>query len=312
MTQRIAGIDVSKDALDVCVFASEEPRRFDNDATGRKRLIRWLRRHKAGVVGLEPSGGYERAVVKALIGAGFDVRFADARRVRLLAQAHNAGAKTDAIDARFIARFIAETGGRVIRLDPAREALADLMAGRRNLIEAAQRLAQQAAAIDHPSARRSLERQVKKLTAEAKAMEATALAHVRSHAELAAAAEILMSAPGVGAIVAATMLAELPELGALSGKQAARLAGLAPYVRESGKWSGRATCGGGRVVPRNLLYLAAMAAKRKCRRANAFFERLVAAGKPKMVALVALMRKLLTALNAMLRDQRPWIADAPA
>jgi transposase len=232
--------------------------------------------------------------------------------VRLLAQAHNAPAKTDPIDARFIARFIAETGGRKITLDPAREALGELMAARRNLIAAAQRLAQQAEALDHAPARRALERQVKKLTAEAKVMEAAALAHVRAHGDLAAAARLLMSAPGVGPIVAATLLAEMPELGALTGKQAARLAGLAPFVRESGQWKGRATCGGGRLVPRNLLYLAAMAAKRKCRTAGAFFDRLVAAGKPKMVALTALMRKLITALNAMMRDQKPWITNGAA
>lgn len=240
------------------------------------------------------------------------MRFADARRVRLLAQAYNAGAKTDAIDARFIARFIAETGGRPIRLDPAREALAELMAARRHFIEAAQRLTQQAEAAAHAPARRAIERQVKKLMAEAKAMESSALAHVRAHGELAAALRLLMSAPGVGPIVAATLLAEMPELGALSGKQAARLAGLAPFVRESGQWKGRAAIGGGRRIPRNLLYLAAMAAKRTCRLAGAFFERLVAAGKPKMVALTALMRKLIVALNAVLRDQKPWTVDAPA
>jgi len=312
MTQDIAGIDVAKRSLDVCLLLGGEPRRFDNDTQGRKRLIRWLRRQRTRIVGLEPSGGYERAIIKALLAAGFDVRFADARRVRLLAQAHNAPAKTDAIDARFIARFIAETGGRAVRLDAAREALAELMAGRRNLIDVAQRLSQQAQSIDHATARRALARQAQKALTEAKMLEAAALAHVRSHADLAAAARLLMTAPGVGAIVAATLLAEMPELGALSGKQAARLAGLAPYVRESGAWKGRAACGGGRVVPRNLLYLAAMAAKRKCGAERAFFDRMVAAGKPKMVALVALMRKLLTALNAMLRDQTPWIAHAPA
>lgn len=312
MTHHIAGIDVSKLTLDVCLLEGGEPRRFDNDATGRKRLVRWLRRHKTGVVGLEPSGGYERSIVKALIGAGFDVRFADARRVRLLAEAHNAPAKTDAIDARFIARFIAETGGRAIKLDPDREALAELMAARRNLIDAAQRLAQQAEMIDLPSARRALERQIRRLRAEADALKAAALAHVRAHANLAADARILMSAPGVAGIVAASMLAEMPELGALTGKQAARLAGLAPYVRESGQWKGRAAIGGGRVVPRNLLYLAAMAAKRTCPVLRAFFDRLVAAGKSKMVALVAVMRKLLTALNAMLRDRKSWLVQVPA
>jgi len=310
MTQKIAGIDVSKHSLDACLLASGELVRFGNDAQGRKRLLRWLRRRGAEIVGLEPSGGYERAIVKALAGAGFDVRFADARRVRLLAQAHNAGAKTDAIDARFIARFIAETGGRKIHLDPARDVLAELMSARRNFIEAAQRLTQQAETLEHASARRAIERQVRRLMAEAKTMEAAALAHARAHTALAASLRLLMSAPGVGPIVAATLLAEMPELGALNGKQAARLAGLAPFVRESGQWKGCAAIGGGRRIPRNLLYLAAMAAKRTCAPARSLFERLVAAGKPKMVALTALMRKLITALNAMMRDQKPWTPNA--
>jgi transposase len=312
MTQNIAGIDVSKHALDVCILESGELRRFDNDAAGRKRLVRWLRRHGAKIVGLEPSGGYEKAIIKALIAAAFDVRFADARRVRLLAEAHNAPAKTDRIDAHFIARFIAETGGRKIDPDPAREALAQLMAARRNLIDAAQRLTQQAEMLDQPSARRAIERQCKKLHAEAQALKAAAIAHVRAHANLLADSKIMKSAPGVADIVAVSMLAEMPELGALTGKQAARLAGLAPYVRESGQWKGRAAIGGGRHVPRKLLYLAAMAAKRKCPVLRAFFNRLVAAGKPKMVALVAVMRKLLTALNAMLRDRKSWTVHVPA
>ena len=306
MTQEIAGCDVSKHALDVAMLDSGEAARFDNDAAGLKRLLSWLRRRGVAVVGLEPSGGYERGAVKALLAAGFDVRFADARRVRRLAEAHNAPAKTDTIDARFIARFIAETGGRAIVLDPARESLRELMAARRNLIEAAVRLQQQAAGIEAPPARRALERQVKRLQAEAKAMEAAALAHVRDNQTLVREARLLMSAPGVGPIVAATLLAEMPELGRLNGKQAARLAGLAPYVRESGQWKGRATIGGGRKPVRNLIYLAAMAAKRHCSAARLFFDRLIAAGKPKMVALTALMRKLVTALNAILRDQKPW------
>lgn len=306
MTQTIAGCDVSKHNLDIALWGEAAAARFGNDAQGLKRLIAWLRRRNATIVGLEPSGGYEKGAVKALIGAGFDVRFADARRVRLLADAHNAAAKTDRIDAAFIARFIAETGGRRIVREPAREKLRDLMAARRALIEAATRLRQQAAMREDATARRALEAQARELARQAKALAAAALLHLRATPALAHAAALLQSAPGVGPIVAASLLADMPELGTLSGKQAARLAGLAPYVRESGKWKGRAACGGGRAAPRSLLYLAAMTAKRTNPAARAGFDRLVAAGKPKMVALVALMRKLLTALNAILRDQKPW------
>lgn len=310
--EAIAGCDISKHSLDLALHGSATHERFDNDAQGIKRLIAWLGRCRARIVGLEPSGGYEKAVMKALLEAGFDVRFADARRVRLLAQAHNAGAKTDAIDAAFIARFIAETGGRAISRCPARETLGDMLQARRALIEAARRLSQQSETVDAAPARKALAKQAEKLYAEAKLLERAALAHVRAHAELAHLMRLLMTAPGVGPLVAATLIAEMAELGALTGKQIARLAGLAPYVRESGQWKGRAACGGGRVVPRNLLYLAAMAARRHDPGARAYFERLVAAGKPKMVALVALMRKLLTALNAMIRDQKPWTPHAPA
>jgi transposase len=312
ITGIIAGIDVSKHSLDAAVQGGGAGERFDNDCKGRKRLVAWLKRQRVEVVGLEPSGGYEKAAIAALAAAGFEVRFADARRVRLLAEAHNAGAKTDAIDALFIARFIAETGGRKIELDPVREALADMVKARRDLGEAARRLSQQAEALTHKGARRALEKQAEGLRTAAKAMEQAAAAYVRDHSALTNDAQIMQTAPGVGAIVAASMLADMPELGRLTGKQAARLAGLAPYIRESGAWKGRAACGGGRMAPRNILYMAAMAAKRKDPSLKAFFDRLVAAGKPKMVALVALMRKLLTALNAMLRDQKPWISEANA
>lgn len=308
----IAGCDISKHSLDLALAGAGACERFDNDARGIRRLIAWLRRHGARTIGLEPSGGYEKAVVKALLEAGFDVRFADARRVRLLAQAHNAGAKTDAIDAAFIARFIAETGGRAIARCPAREVLGDMLQARRALIESARRLSQQSETVDAAPARKALAKHAAALCAEAKRLEQAALAHVRAHAELARLMRLLMTAPGVGTIVAATLISEMAELGALSGKQIARLAGLAPYVRESGQWKGRAACGGGRTIPRNLLYLAAMAARRYDPGARAYFERLVAAGKPRMVALVALMRKLLTALNAMIRDQKSWAPSAPA
>ena len=121
---------------------------------------------------------------------------------------------------------------------------------------------------------------------------------------------LLQSAPGVGPIVAAGLLADMPELGRISRKAIAKLAGLAPYIRESGAWRGKAVCSGGRSRPRQLLYLAAMSARRASPTIKAFFERLTANGKPKMVALTACMRKLLTALNAMIRDGQAWRFNA--
>ncbi|MFO0430367.1 MAG: transposase, partial [Hyphomonadaceae bacterium] len=155
-------------------------------------------------------------------------------------------------------------------------------------------------------AKRALTRQLRKLKAEICTLDLAAQKHVAAHAHLAEASRRLQTAPGVGPIVAMTLLGELPELGSLNSKQIARLVGLAPFIRESGQWKGRAHCSGGRMRPRNILYLAAMAAKRCHKPSKAFFDRLVSNAKPKMVALNALMRKLITQLNAMMRDQTDW------
>ena len=311
VSAQIVGVDVSKAWLDVAAFGKSGCVRFANDKGGFKRLMAWLKTLGPSiVVGLEPSGGYERAIVRALIAAGLDVRFADARRVRLLAQAHNASAKTDRIDAGFIARFIAETGGRQLALDPVRDAVADRLTARRALRDAAQRLDQQAESFEDPKLQQRLFEESARLKAQAEALQEEALELLDADPHLAASAELLQSAPGVGALTAATLLAELPELGRLNGKQIARLVGLAPFTRESGQWKGRAVCQGGRTVPRCALFMAAMAAKRsKSGPFKAFFDNLVSKGKPKLVALVAIMRKLLVTLNAMLRDNKPF---APA
>ena len=292
------GVDVSKDALDVAVLGEARVERFANDKAGRARLLRKLKAIPGAVVGMEPSGGHERALATVLIDAGVDVRFADPARVRHLAHAHNAPAKTDAIDARFIARFIAETGGRPIRRDRPRERLADLLAARRALGEHRQALVQRVSLMDKGKARAALERAAREA--------------VLTDDRLKADFRRLQTVPGIGPLVAMTLIAELPELGELGPKQIARLAGLAPFVRESGAWKGRAACIGGRTVPRLLLYMAAMAAIRAEGILKAFFERLVANGKPRMVALVAVMRKLATIANALIRDKSDWRTNAIA
>jgi transposase len=303
----IVGVDVSKDTLDVNVFGEEQVTRFSNDKGGCAKLATWLKKQKKRVVvGLEPSGGYERPLIKALLDKGIEARFADAGRVRHLACAFGAPAKTDPIDSRFVARFIAEVGGRVITRDSLREGLAELLSARRDLIEEAERLTQKAARLDKGSARTALEKNARLARSEAQALEREALALVKAHAQLKALFRRLQTAPGVGPIVAMTLIAELPELGVLTGKEAVRLTGLAPFIRKSGKWEGCAKIAGGRAVPRKVLYMAAMAAKVCDPTLKAFFDQLVARGKLKKVALVAVMRKLLNALNAIVRDGTEW------
>lgn len=303
----IVGVDVSKDSLDVNAFGEERVTRFSNDKTGRAKLLAWLKAQtKRVVVGMEPSGGYERPLVNDLLDEGIEARFADAGRVRHLARAYGAPAKTDSIDARFIARFIAEVGGRIITRDKQRDCLAKLLAVRSALIETADGLTQRAALLDKDRARAALEKSARAARSEAKALEHEALKLVRLDPGLKALFRRLQTAPGIGPIVAMTLIAEMPELGSLRGKEIARLAGLAPFIQKSGKWEGCAKIGGGRATPRKMLYMAGMAAK-KCDPAfKAFFDQLVARGKLKIVALVAVMRKLLNALNAMVRDGTDW------
>jgi transposase len=302
----IVGVDVSKASLDAHQLGAPRTERFANTANGRRRLLAWLQRLEAPVVGLEPSGGYERALLRDLLAAGIEARFADPRRVRKMAEAYNAPAKTDAIDARFIARFIKETGGTAIVRDPDREQLRDLLNTRTNLIETAQAQHQRASMLDPGAARQALLQLARAGEAKAKTLLAEASALVRRKPALRNLVRLAQTIPGIGPLVAMTWLAQMPELGQCSGKKIAKLAGLAPFIRQSGEWKGRAFCAGGRPNPRRLMYLAAMAAKRSSPPFKAAFDRLVASGKPKMVALVAIMRRLATILNAVIRDQTPW------
>jgi transposase len=308
MTQQspIVGIDIAQASLDLFMPGQPRTMRFTNTPHGRASLLARLGPLNAPIIGLEPSGGYQAALLRDLLEHGFDARFADARRVRARATAHNAPAKTDAIDARFIARFIAETGGQKIECDPILEQLADILAARRTLLEQAQRLTQSAQARPPGRPRQMREDHARTERASADDLEQDARALLDQHPELARRAALLQTVPGVGPLVAMTLLAEVPELGRRSGKQIARLVGLAPFLRQSGATQAKATCQAGRAVPRQLLYLAAMAAKPSNPGFKDAFDRLAANGKPKMVALVAIMRKLATILNAILRDNTPW------
>lgn len=303
----VLGIDISKARFDVAAWQDPWTASFDNNKVGFKRFIKAAKEQFGTfIVGLEPTGGYERDLVEALLDEGIETCFADARRVRHFATAYNVSAKTDVIDARFIARFVGEVGGRVIVRHQEVETLADIMAARAFLVEQAVALEQKITSIREPNTKRMLERQLRKMRAEASALQALAISHVKTDDALAQKYRRLMTAPGVGPIVALTLLAEVPELGHLTNKQVARLIGVAPFTRESGQWKGRATCQGGRTRPRNMIFLAAMAAKRHNKASKAFVDRLLANAKPKMVAINALMRKIITHLNAMLANQSDW------
>ncbi len=305
MPQEFIGIDVGGRTLEIGGLDGVKSWQAANDAEGWASLAqRW--RGCRVVVGIEPSGGYEAGVVRALVEAGVDVRWAEPSRVRALAKALGAPAKTDAIDAAMIARYVATAGGRPVTLDAQRQDLRDLLAARLAALETADRLIDQARQLAPGAPRQALERLAATADQEAKALTQDLLQTLRNNPRLAPAWRLLQTAPGVGPLVAAQLIADMPELGRVSGKAIAKLAGLAPFIRQSGQWRGKATCSGGRTRPRRSLYLAAMASLRARHGLRPVYDHLVANGKPRMVALVACMRRLLVALNAMIAQQSPW------
>jgi len=305
------GIDVSKARLDVAantpaLAAFSVPR----DGEGLAALVDRLKPLAPERIALEATGGFETVVAAALAGAGLPVVVVDPAQVRAFARALGKRAKTDEIDAAVIARFAEATRPPVRPLsDGETQALADLVARRRQIVAMigaeTQRLARASA-----RTQKSIRRLLKALQKELDDINGDIDDSVRGSPNWLAKAELLTSVPGVGDQIARTLLAELPELGTLDRRQIAALVGLAPWTRQSGQWRGKSFIGGGRTAVRSALFMGAMVASRRNDTLKAFRDKLVAAGKPKMVAIIAVARKLVTILNAILRDQQPWRAEA--
>jgi transposase len=304
--RRIVGIDVSKDRLDVHVLPSQEAFAVSRDVTGLAELCRRLGDTQT-IVAIEATGGYETLVAATLSDHGVPVVIVNPAQVRAFAQALGQRAKTDPIDAAVIARFAEATRPQIRPLpDGAARLLADLMARRRQIVEMIASERQRLHRTEPPRVRKSIERLLKALERELGTIDHDIDGAVRSSPLWREKEDLLASVPGIGRIIARTLLAELPELGRLNHKQIAALAGLAPYTRRSGLWKGKARIGGGRAVVRTALFIGAQVAKRWNPPLKAFYERLIAAGKTKMVATIAVARKLLITLNAILRDRTPW------
>lgn len=304
------GIDVSSQTLEVASSAEAKSWQAGNDAAGIEQLVSRLAGLKPALVVLEATGGYEFEAACALQAAGLAVAVVNPRTARDFARAMGALAKTDALDARMLAAF-----ARVLHQHPERERfvkpLADaelqrlqaLVLRRRQLVQmiTAER---QRMRVSHVVARPSLERVIDFLKAELGDSDPEVAAHVqRHHAELAAA---LASVPGIGAASVAVLLAELPELGKLDRRRVAALVGVAPLNRDSGLMRGQRSIWGGRATVRRILYMATLTAVRHNPILKAHYERLLASGKRKKVALVACMRKLLTMLNAIAKHRSSW------
>jgi len=302
----VVGIDVSKDKLDVDVLPSEEAWAVSRDADGLAELCRRLV-GMIGVVALEATGGYESVVAATLSSAGLPLVVVNPAQVRAFAKALGQRAKSDPIDARVIARFAEATKPLVRPLpDQATRMLSDLLARRRQIIDMKVSESQRLQRTDVPRVRKSIERLVAALKRELSDIEDDIDDTVRGSPLWRDKEDLLASVPGVGPTIARTMVADLPELGTIGRKQIGALAGLAPFVRQSGKWKGQARIGGGRPVVRTALFMGAQSAKRHNPILKAFFQRLIASGKTKMAATIAVAHKLLLILNAILRDKKPW------
>ena len=302
------GIDVSKARLDVHVHPLGESFAVGNDEAGVAQLVERLGKLDGlASIGLEASGRYERLAVAELAAAGLPIVVLNPAQVRHYGQAIGQRAKTDPVDARLIALFMQAVQPELRPMPTAStQELAALMARRRQIVTmlVAERMRRQQAS---PGlVRTSIARVVTALEDDLKELDRHIDKMVRDTPIWREREDLLASVPGIGKTIARTLMAELPELGTLTPKQAAALAGLAPYTRQSGKWRGRAFIDGGRSAVRTAIYMGAMVAARFNPTLKAFRDTLVAKGKPKLVALIATARKLLVILNAILRDQKPW------
>lgn len=301
------GIDVSKDRLDVSIYPDATSFAVPNDPQGWAELARRCKEAEAQCVGLEASGGFEQDVACHLREQGLTVRLLNAHRVRHFARALGRLAKNDRADAAVIAHFTATIPGRPLTKRPPAEAtLAQVLALRQTLVSRQVDANNQARHLRDPDLKRMAARQAKHLAADLLLLDHKLAACVQQDPDLKRRYDLLTSAPGVGPVLAYTLLAEMPELGHTDRREAGALAGVVPYDHDSGKMRGKRCIWGGREAVRSKLYMAALVASRHNPALKAMRARLNARGKPPKVALVAVMRKLLTILNAILRTSTPW------
>ncbi len=304
---RFVGVDVSKAVLDVAVGVDGPARRVANTPAGHRRLIGELKRVAPVRIVLESTGGYERAVFEKLVGAGLPAVRVNPRQVRDFARATGVLAKTDAIDARVLARFASAVVPASRPLpSPSQQRLGELQGRRAAMVET--RTAEENR-LEHTRDAflvRTINAVIDTLNQQIRLIEQESRDVIAEHERLERVFEILTSVPGVGPVTAAVLMGQMPELGSLSRQAVASLAGVAPFNDDSGARRGQRRIRGGRSVVRTVLYMAAFNAVRVNPVIQEDFKRLIAAKKPYKLAMTACMRKLLTILNALVRDDVRW------
>ena len=309
---RCVGIDVSKHTLDIFDDATGKPERIANAPQPiTEQVARW--RCSNVFVLFEATGVYDRELAEVLHRAG--VRFAriNPARARDFARAHGRLAKTDAIDAKMLAGFARTMAPSCEpEPDPARNALSLLAKRRDQLVHMRAQEKNRRSETRDPLMIESIARLIDFLDDEVKAIEARIETLIKAEPAISDDARLMRSAPGIGPVACMQLIAQMPELGRVGPKQVAALAGLAPLNVDSGLYRGKRAIGGGRKRVRDALYMAALNAVRRDNLIKAFYQRLRTAGKPAKLALVAVARKLLTILNAMLRDRNTYLAPRPS
>lgn len=306
-TPSFVGIDVSKDRLDVHVVPSGRTFTAQRDDKGLEQLAGDLRQLAPALVVLEATGGFEITVAAALAGANLPVAVVNPRQIRDFARATGRLAKTDALDAEAIARFAERIRPEPRPLADAESlSLGELVARRRQVVEMICMETNRLHQARNPRVQRMLKATLKTLSAQLAELDHDIDDTVRRSPIWRAADDLLTSVPGIGDVTAHTLIADLPELGQLDRRRVAALVGVAPINRDSGQMRGKRTIAGGRVEVRNALYMATLAAIRWNPVINKHYHGLVDRGRPKKVALVACMRRLLGILNAIMRTKTPW------
>jgi len=300
------GVDVGKGQLDLYLLERDRALTVPNEEHAILTLIRVLGRYRIERIVIEATGRLEQPFVRAALAAGLPVIVVSPLKVRRFADAIGQLAKTDAIDARLIAQFAAAVKPIARRPSDANaQAIKDLVVRRRQLTSL-RTMEKNRRHVMPQELKSGIDRIIKTLNRELKRLEQLIEYAVDQHAASRHKRELLTSMPGIGNSVATTLIGDLPELGSLNRREIASLTGVAPFNRDSGKLHGKRRIRGGRAHSRTALYLSAMVATRFNPDIKRFYDRLVSAGKHKKVALTACIRKIVTALNAMLRDNSPW------
>lgn len=305
-SQVYVGIDVSKDTLDVAVLGKRSIMQFANPKQGIAKLIRYMKPLSAKLIVVEATGGYEQALVLALFAAGMPVGLVSPQCVRQYAKAKGSLAKTDQLDAQILADFgkniqprlfvaKSEERSKLSALVERRKQLNDMLQAEKNRLRTSS-----------VEVKNSLKRIIACLKVEMKELEKEIFQFMKTHEEFGEQEKLLRSAKSIGVVTAATLLADLPELGTLDRKQIAALVGVAPMTKDSGKKRGYRKTQGGRPDVRRALYMATLTGIRYNPILKPQYNLLVKRGKEKKVAITACMRKMLTILNAMMRDRQPF------